>query len=277
MSDYTEITIHCRDEITEILIAELYNQGYEGFWETDDGFKAYVLKDKYEPHKLKNIIERQILSGEIITYSLVNIPDQNWNKEWEKNFEPVIIADKFLIKAPFHFVDNKDLTSFTISPKMAFGTGHHATTQLMIEMMSSTKMFNKKVLDFGTGTGILAIFAEHFGAKEIVAIDNSKEAIDCTVENITINNCQNIKAYLSEIDQLANESFDMIIANINRNILTENARYLGEMLKHNDRLLISGFYENDIQYISSIFETVNLRFKTCISKNTWVACQYIKD
>jgi len=277
MSDYTEISIHCHEEIAEILIAELFNHGYEGFWETDDGFKAYIIKNKFETRRLKSIIEKHILNGEPITYALENIPAQNWNEEWEKNYEPVIIADKFLIRAPFHFLDDEGLTTFTISPKMAFGTGHHSTTQLIIEMMLSTDMVDKKVLDFGTGTGILAIFAEHLGAKEIVAIDNSYEAIDCALENISINNCKNIKASVLEIEQLTNKTFDIIIANINRNILTQNARYLSEMLNHDNRLIISGFYENDIQYISSKFETVNLSFKTSISKNTWVACQYNKD
>jgi ribosomal protein L11 methyltransferase len=277
MTDYTEITIHCSEETSEILIAELYNQGYEGFWETENGFKAYIIKNKFEPQSLNSIISRHIQNGEPVTFTLENIPAQNWNEEWEKNFEPVIIADKFLIKAPFHFVDDIGLTSFTISPKMAFGTGHHSTTQLMIEMMLSTDLTDKKLLDFGTGTGILSIIAEYSGAKEIIAIDNSNEAIDCAIENIQINNCKKIKVSFAEIDQLNFETFDIIIANINRNILTENVLFLSKMLKKGDKLLISGFYENDIQYISSIFEKENLCFKSSKSKNSWVACQYIKS
>jgi ribosomal protein L11 methyltransferase len=277
MSDYTEITIHCRDENTEILIAELYNIGYEGFWETDQGFKAYILKSLFDHQELHNLIKKHLLGGNNITYSLENIPDQNWNEIWEKNFEPVIIADKFLIKAPFHIIDTTNLTSFTISPKMAFGTGHHSTTQLMIEMMLTIDIIDKKVLDIGTGTGILAIFAEYSGAKEVIAVDNSHEAIDCALENININNCKVIKASVSEIEQLKKETFDIILANINRNTLTENASTISTLLKPGDTLLISGFYENDISYISPIFEKVNLRFKTSITKNTWVACQYIKD
>ena len=160
---------------------------------------------------------------------------------------------------------------------MAFGTGHHSTTQLMIEIMMTIDMVDKKVLDLGTGTGILAIFAEHLGAKEVIAIDNAREAIDCALENININNCKKIKATVSEIEQLEKESFNIILANINRNTLTENAFNISELLRHDDILLISGFYENDIDYISPIFEKANLSFKTSISKNTWVACQFIKD
>ena len=226
---------------------------------------------------MDNLIEKHKLSGDPVNFSLANIPDQNWNEEWEKNFEPVIIANKFLIRAPFHFVDAPHLTTFTISPKMAFGTGHHSTTQLMIELMMTSDMHDKKVLDLGTGTGILAIFAAYFGAREIMAIDNSTEAIDCTQENIEINNCTKITASVSEIEEIKIRSFDIILANINRNTLTENASYLAAMLSKNDVLLISGFYEKDIQYISAIFEKENLSFKTSLSKNTWAACQYIKD
>jgi ribosomal protein L11 methyltransferase len=277
MLDYSEISIQCRSEINEMLIAELYNQGYEGFWESDTGLKAYISSYRFDLQILQNIINKHIFAGEQITFRLENIPPQNWNEEWEKNFEPVIIADKFIIKAPFHFIENKKLTHFTISPKMAFGTGHHSTTQLMIELMLSIDFVNKKVLDFGTGTGILAIFAEHLGAAEIMAFDNSSEAVDCASENIIINNCSKIKVSLSDLEQYNNESFDLIIANINRNILAENALNLSNMIKNQGSVLISGFYESDIDYISTIFEKVNLSFLTSTSKNTWVACQYIKN
>lgn len=277
MSDYTEISLTCLNEKIEILIAELFNIGYEGFWETEDGLKAYILKSKFKHPELQNIIQKHILSGDRVSYQLENIPTQNWNEKWEKSFDPVIIADKYLIKAPFHLSNTANLTSFTISPKMAFGTGHHSTTQLMMESMLTIDFANKKVLDLGTGTGLLAIFAEHLGAKYVVAIDNSIEAIDCVLENIIINNCKNIKASVSEINQLEKESFDIILANINRNTLGENVSYISAGLKHDDILLISGFYENDIHYISSLFEKENLKFKNSITKNTWVACQYIKD
>jgi ribosomal protein L11 methyltransferase len=277
MSDYTEISIHCPEEHSEILIAELYNLGYEGFWENETGFKAYINKNSFEYQVLSSLIEKHILLGNPIKYTLENIPHQNWNEKWESNYEPLIVAEKYLIKAPFHKIENPNLISFTISPKMAFGTGHHATTQLMMEMMLTQDFKNKSVIDLGTGTGLLAIFAEHLGAKKIVAIDNSPEAIDCSLENIKINHCEKIKASISDLKELKKGYFDIILANINRNILTENAANISARLKHGNYLIISGFYENDINYISLIFESVNLRFKTSISKNTWATCQFIKD
>jgi ribosomal protein L11 methyltransferase len=277
MSVYTEISIKCSEESRDILIAEFYNIGYEGFWETEDGFYAYIQENKFVHIALHNIIEKHKIGGELITYSLKNIPAQNWNEEWEKNFEPVFVADKFLIRAPFHFIEAPHLATFTISPKMAFGTGHHATTQLMLEMMLDIEIADKEVLDIGTGTGILAIIAEYLGAKEVMAIDNSPEAIHCTLENITINNCTKITASVADFEDVSKQTFDVILANINRNTLAENAVYLSQMLNPNGILLLSGFYENDFEYISSIFEKANFSFKTSKSKNSWIACQFIKE
>jgi ribosomal protein L11 methyltransferase len=274
MNDYYEVTINCPAEISDFIISKLSEIGYEGFWESDDGFKAYIPSKGFNEKEILNTLQNY-QSKLKINCSLIK--QRNWNQLWENSYQPAIIANRFIIKAPFHRVDEDKMISFTIAPKMAFGTGHHQTTDLMIQMMMQIDFKNKSVLDFGTGTGILAIFSEYFGAQDILAIDNDPAAIDCTFENISLNKCKMIRSKVSDLSEITKKPYDIILANINKNVLIEYADQIAKKLTVKGELIISGFYENDINDISSKFESLNLLFKFRIIKDQWAACLFFKQ
>jgi ribosomal protein L11 methyltransferase len=258
---------------TEILIAELGYAGFESFVENEAGVIAYIQKPEWHEAILNDIF---ILTNKefTITYTSEEIEQVNWNKEWEKNFQPIEVDGKCAVRAPFH--EKTDVTyDIVIEPKMSFGTGHHETTHMMIQHILKLDLENKFVLDMGCGTGILAILAEMRGANKLDAIDIDNWCYLNTVENIERNNCTKITAYEGEASLLKGKKYDIIIANINRNILLNDIQTYASCLNDKGTLLLSGFYVEDIPLISKECGKYQLKFVENIERNNWVAVKYV--
>ena len=263
-----------KEPATEILIAELGNVGFESFVENENGVTAYIQKSEWNLEILESIF---VLNSDefSIEYSKNEVEQTNWNAEWEKNFTPIKVDDLVSIRAPFH--ENPNLKyDIVIEPKMSFGTGHHETTHMMVQHLINLDLEGKSVLDMGCGTGILAIFAEMKGASKLEAIDIDNWCYENSLENVARNNCKNIAVFEGDSSLLINKKFDVIIANINRNILLMDMKIYTECLNENGVLLLSGFYEDDIPVIDAEVSKYNLKLETFIKRNDWVALKYNK-
>ena len=257
----------------DILVAELGQVGFESFTENPDGVEAYIQKADWNASLLDDI---QILQSEEVTFSydVKEIEQVNWNEEWEKNFEPIVVADQVSIRAPFH--ENPGLKyDIIIEPKMSFGTGHHETTHLMIQHLMELDLQGKKVLDMGCGTGILAIFAEMKGAAALDAIDIDNWCYENSLENVERNNCHHISVFEGDASLLKSDVYDVIIANINRNILLKDMSVYADSLKENGILLLSGFYTEDIEKINESAESNGLKQDKKLTRNNWVGLKYV--
>ena len=267
-------TVTPKEPATEILIAELGAVGFESFVENKNGVTAYIQKEDWDSTILDAIF---VLKSDefLIEYNQNEVEQTNWNAEWEKNFTPIQVDELVSIRAPFH--ENPNLKyDIIIEPKMSFGTGHHETTHMMVQHLLQLDLENKKTLDMGCGTGILAIFAEMKGAKPIDAIDIDNWCYENSTENVTRNNCHNISVYEGESSLLVNKKYDVIIANINRNILLMDMEVYTNCLNEKGVLLLSGFYEEDIPIIDAEVSKYNLKLETFIQRNNWVALKYNK-
>ncbi len=261
-----------KEPATEILIAELGLAGFESFVEKDNGIIAYIQKEELSDTVLDNIYA---LKNEefIISYTKEEIAQVNWNNEWEKNFNPIQVDNLVSIRAPFHRNPNLKY-DIVIEPKMSFGTGHHETTHLMVQHLLNIDVKNKKVLDMGCGTGILAIFAEMKGAQPIDAIDIDTWCYENSIENCERNHCKQISVYEGDASLLIARKYDVIIANINRNILLMDIKIYANCLSDNGVLFLSGFYQEDIPVIDAEASKYNLKLHKIIERNNWVALKY---
>lgn len=258
---------------SDILIAELGEEGFESFVETEKGISAFIQKKDWHKDILKNI---QILSsGEFrITFTYEEIEQVNWNTEWEKNFEPIRVNDTVSVRAPFH--EKTDLPyEIVIEPKMSFGTGHHETTHLMIQQLLNVDLKDKTVLDMGSGTGILAIMAELRGAKSVDAIDIDDWCYENAMENAERNNCKKIQVFKGDAALLAEKNYDVIIANINRNVLINDLPVYYKCLNKEGVLLLSGFYREDIPYIRKAATGLGLKESDLLEKNNWISLKFV--
>jgi ribosomal protein L11 methyltransferase len=258
---------------SEILIAELGEKPFESFIETDNGFSAYIQKELWTEDILNDIY---LLSSPEFTISFIveEIEQVNWNEEWEKNFEPIDVDGKCHVRAPFHPKTNAKF-DIIIEPKMSFGTGHHETTHMMIQHLLETDITNLKTLDMGCGTAILAILAEMKGAKPIDAIDIDNWCYLNSIENAERNNCHEITVYEGDANLLKDKNYDVIIANINRNILLNDMQQYVDSLKKDGILLLSGFYNEDIPFIDASCTEKGLTFVKKFERNNWVSLKYV--
>jgi len=258
---------------SEILIAELGEKPFESFIETDNGFSAYIQKELWTEDILNDIY---LLSSPEFTISFIveQIEQVNWNEEWEKNFEPIDVDGKCHVRAPFHPKTNAKF-DIIIEPKMSFGTGHHETTHMMIQHLLETDITNLKTLDMGCGTAILAILAEMKGAKPIDAIDIDNWCYLNSIENAERNNCHEITVYEGDATLLKDKNYDVIIANINRNILLNDMQQYVDSLKKDGILLLSGFYTEDIPFIDASCTEKGLTFVKKFERNNWVSLKYV--
>lgn len=268
-----DFNVSPKEPATEMLIAQLGYVGFESFVEQDYGVTAYIQKQEWNSKILDDVF--LLHSNEFnITFEHNEIAQTNWNEEWEKNFNPIQVDDLVSIRAPFH--TNPSLQfDIVIEPKMSFGTGHHETTHMMVQHLLALDLDTKKVLDMGCGTGILAIFAEMKGAKPIDAIDIDSWCYENSLENIQRNNCNHITVYEGDAS-LLKEKYDVIIANINRNILLSDMKTYTDCLNENGVLLLSGFYKEDIVIIEDEVTKHGVTFETMIQRNNWVALKYVK-
>jgi len=246
----------------DILVAELAERGFESFVETEDGLMAYIQEGDFSEEKLSNLeVGAEHLS---VTHQLIQ--DQNWNAEWEKNFDPIEVDNRIVVRAPFH--EKKEVEfDIVIEPKMSFGTGHHATTFLIMQEMLDMEWTDKDVLDMGCGTAVLAVLAEMKGADYIVAIDIDEWAYENSIENVERNNCTRIKCIKGGAEAIGEQSFDIILANINRNILTADAATYIAALNPGGEILLSGFYSMDIPHLLQSFP--NLTEVRRKERNDW--------
>ena len=258
---------------SEILIAELGEKAFESFIETETGVSAFVQKDLWSEDILEDI---QILENPEfkIDYTFEEIEQVNWNEEWEKNFEPIDVDGKCHVRAPFHEKTNAEY-DIVIEPKMSFGTGHHETTHMMIQHLLETDLVGKKTLDMGCGTAILAILAEMKGAQPIDAIDIDNWCYLNSIENAERNNCKHISVYEGDASLLEGKKYDIIIANINRNILLNDMQQYVACLNENGILFLSGFYTEDIPVISESCTSKGLTYVKQFERNNWVALKFI--
>ena len=262
-----------RELATEILIAELGEKGFESFDETESGVSAYIQLKDWSEGLLENV---QILSSKEVRFrwTVEEIAQVNWNEQWEKNFEPIEVDGKVSIRAPFH-EDPKLEYEIIIEPKMSFGTGHHETTHLMVQHLLNLDVTGRSVLDMGSGTGILAIFAELRGADRIDAIDIDRWCYENALENAERNKCRRIRVYEGDASMLKGRSYDLIIANINRNILLQDMETYVDCLSNGGILLLSGFYASDITVIDKKASSLGLKLDQKLQRNDWVALKYV--
>jgi ribosomal protein L11 methyltransferase len=252
----------------EILMAELIEIGFDSFTEENDGILGYVQKDLFDDNQLKNLplFQNQDVK---IEFSFTEMPNINWNEEWEKNFEPINIDDKVLIRAEFH-ESVPGMHEIIIQPKMSFGTGHHPTTHLMIQQMMEMDFKNKKVLDMGCGTSVLAIYAKQIGAGETKAIDIDEWSVENSKENAERNNVE-LDIELGTAENLGEDRYDIILANINRNILISDIPVYESVLNNGGQLLLSGLCFFDVDDILEVCTENNLKMKKKLQREEWVS------
>lgn len=259
---------------TDILIAELGDRGFESFVETEDGLQAYITKREWKPEILEDVY---ILNSEEfdIEFTFEEMKQINWNEEWEKNFDPILVDNICSIRAPFHSKPEV-LYDIIIEPKMSFGTGHHETTYMMVQQILNSDFTDKIVLDIGCGTGILAILAELKGASSVDAIDIDNWCYINTKENIERNECEKIDVYEGDAALLKGKQYDIIIANINRNILLNDISKYVASLNKQGIIFVSGFYRQDLSIIKSEFAKHHFKTGTIIEKNDWLSISFAR-
>jgi ribosomal protein L11 methyltransferase len=259
---------------SEILIAELGELAFDSFEETENGVSAYILKEFWNENILEDIY---ILTNPDfkISYTFEEIETVNWNEEWEKNFQPIEVDGICQVRAPFHESTNATY-EIVIEPKMSFGTGHHETTYMMIQHLLDMNVENLKTLDMGCGTALLAILAEKKGAQPIDAIDIDNWCYLNSIENAERNNCKYISVYEGDASLLnQGQKYDLIIANINRNILLNDMATYVNCLNKNGVILLSGFYNEDFDVINKCCTDLGLKFEKKLEKNNWISLKFI--
>ena len=262
--------------IADVLAAELGELGYDTFVPTENGLEAFISSDVFDEIELKNLLANFVFETSI-DYKVTKIESKNWNEEWEKHyFEPIIIDNECVIHSSFHKNIPEAKYDIVIDPKMSFGTGHHETTSLVIGELLKMDLEGKKVLDMGCGTSVLAILAAMRGATDLLAIDIDSWCVENSVENIALNKISGIDVKQGGAELLANEHFDIILANINRNILLADMEYYAACLSTNGQLYMSGFYSEDIPLIEAEANKNGLNLISSKLKNNWAVVKTVK-
>ncbi|MBV9987959.1 MAG: 50S ribosomal protein L11 methyltransferase [Chitinophagaceae bacterium] len=267
---FVEIIIPAGDDLRELLVAQLDALGYQGYEESETDLKAYISEAAFDEQDLNKLLQQHQLS-----HSRSIIKQQNWNRIWESNFEPVQVEDFVGIRADFHEPIAGVKHEIVITPKMSFGTGHHATTWLVMRMMQDIDFRDRSVFDFGTGTGILAILAEKLGAAYVLAVDNDEWCIENASENISINSCETIE--IQKVDTAeTGRIFDITIANVNRHIILDNLGYLSASLPPEGILVLSGLLTDDEKDISAASIRADFQHLKTVQRNGWIAMLFCK-
>ena len=260
------------EHYTELIMAALGEMGFESFMETEDGLLAYIKAAEFDAEFLNDAgLWPDEANPE---YSWKTIEEQNWNAVWESNFEPVFIDGRCRVRAPFHEKDPKIEFDILIEPKMSFGTAHHETTAQMISLLLNTDVKDKTLLDMGSGTAVLAILAAMKGASQITAIDNDEWAYHNALENVAKNNLPHINVNQGDAAMLKGKKFDIILANINRNILLNDMEHYRDSLTPGGTLMMSGFYTEDVEVITDKATELGLTKLGQTERNNWATATY---
>lgn len=265
--NYIQISIEADELTQEVLISELSELSATGFEQRDTQLLAYFNEDDFKSYEVNDLLKGY-------TFQVNNIPQQNWNAVWESNFQPVTVGAFCAVRAHFHDPVKTVQHEIIITPKMSFGTGHHATTYLMMEQMQKIDFYGKTVFDFGTGTGILAILAKKLGASSITAIDVDDWSIENAKENFERNGVEEVQLYLTSL--IPDETFDIVLANINKNVILQNVLQLHKALAKGGMLLVSGLLATDENDVRSAFNALNLNFLQTQQKGNWISIMFRK-
>lgn len=279
---YFEITFEtqpCTETVNDVLAAALGEVGFESFVDCENGIKGYIQQNAFNENALKETVENFPLPDTAIRYKVEAAEDKNWNEEWEKNyFQPIVIENECVVHSTFH----KDIPAakydILINPQMAFGTGHHETTSLIIGELLCADLKGKSLLDMGCGTSILAILASMRGADPVTAIDIDDWCVENSKDNIKLNNIDNITVQLGDANSLkGRKPFDVIVANINRNILIADMKHYSACMKKGSVIYMSGFYVQDIPFIQEEANRCGLKFCYHKEKHNWAAVKFILE
>ncbi|MCS6823664.1 MAG: 50S ribosomal protein L11 methyltransferase [Cytophagaceae bacterium] len=276
--NWIEVSIHTTStELAEILLAELSESGYDSFLETPYGIDAYIKEELYDETVLFELKKKYSVIFPF-SYTVKIIPQKNWNEEWEKNFEPVVVANRCIVRPPFFTPMETFPYDIVIQPKMSFGTGHHATTQMMAEFLIENPPAKQRVLDIGTGTGILAILAEKLGANHVDAVDNDPICFENCNENCTLNACNLVQTYLGDVRTapISKTGYDVLLANITKNVLLDEFDNYYALMNHGATLYISGFYETDQEDLKCAAIKSGFVQLSKKNKNDWAAMAFKK-
>ncbi len=279
--DYIEIRIEVPVGITDgrdIAAAMLTEIGIDSVLETEEGLTVYIPANSFDVEVLRNHRLFRHDGGLGFAFSTSLLPGINWNDVWEKSFDPVIIDRKVSVRAPFHQRPDEIIYDIVIEPRMAFGTGHHETTELMMSQMLGQTFKDKTVLDYGAGTGILAILASMMGASSVVAVDNDPVATENCIHNLSVNRISDVTAITGTVSdiRLISGQYDIILANINKNVLTTDMKALSEMLPSGSTILLSGYYSHDVNDIAKSASDSGLDRLSIVEKNEWICEAYVK-
>ncbi|WKV13521.1 50S ribosomal protein L11 methyltransferase [Marivirga harenae] len=273
---YISLEVSCTEDFIEIFMAELAQIGFSTFQEKEDGSGLFAYSEENQIIEASQIEElfKQYFELTTVTYQLGTIEKENWNADWEKNYQPIEVENKILVRADFHSPNPKFPVEIIVTPKMSFGTGHHETTYQMLKLMQDKELTGKRVLDAGCGTGILAILASIKGASTVDAYDLDEWAVENTKENFSLNSCDKsvYKVWQGEVESIPVEAkYDLVLANINKNILLADIQHLQQHLEKGGSLMLSGFYENDIDDILNECQKFSLELTNQSVRNQWTA------
>ena len=277
---YLEFVIPARSWVSnqkEILYAKMAQIGFDGFMEGEDDIRAYIKESRYNSEKLNLLIDELAAMNIKVQYRFHKMEDQNWNKEWEKKFDPVVIDERVLIRAPFHDPSGDLACTLIIEPKMSFGTGHHHTTKLMIREMGGHNFKGKTILDMGCGTGVLGIYACKLGAARVLGVDNDQWAYENALENVKRNKVQTMDVRLGDVGVLQKEKFDIVLANITRNTLVRDIEAYTEHLLNKGLMLLSGILAEDVQYVLNEAYRCGLNHLNTREESNWISLTFVNN
>lgn len=275
---YTELIVNVepKEQGSDVLIAELSEIGFDTFTENELGFSAFIETDKYNLTEVDTVFSNYSNVFKIDFKSTI-IEQQNWNKEWESSFEPIDVDGKCIIRAPFHAKEKEYAFDIIIEPKMSFGTGHHNTTQLMIQKLMKLDVVGKSLLDMGCGTGVLAILAAKMNASPITAIDIDEWSYENTIENLEKNNISSVDVHKGNASLLDKKVFHTILANINKNVLLKDMPIYTHVLEKNGNLVLSGFFETDINELTEKATSLQLSLVEKMINEKWTMLHFTKN
>jgi len=278
MSTYTEFTFELQpfEPWNEILVAQLSELDFESFVEEEPFLKAYIQTDLLDENQVNKLVLDLKTENNHISFTFQEIKQQNWNAVWESQFEPVYVGEKLLIKAPFHNIEDFNGLVIEIEPKMSFGTGHHQTTHLMCEQILSMDLKDCSILDMGAGTGVLSILAEKLGSNYIEAVEIEEWSAENCAENATRNLCTKITSLFGDYDVVSNQLFDVILANINKNVLKSHLPFYSSKIEKDGILLLSGFFTTDNEELIAAANKVGFEFVVNHQKENWSLLKFIK-